>query len=69
MNARQRKRFAPDYEGKCDNCGQSPTVPVSGLCGPCHFGTHEAVNGGWWDNETQDFDMEFTLEALKVSMW
>jgi len=25
----------PDWGGECENCGASPTVPLTGLCGPC----------------------------------
>ena len=38
---------APDWEGTCDNCGASPIVPVTGLCGPCTFGEAETAGGNW----------------------
>jgi len=37
----------PDWNGKCDNCGQSPIVPATGLCGPCTFGEKETAGGNW----------------------
>jgi hypothetical protein len=61
---RVRKMFRPDWQQGCDNCGQKPVVPMSGLCGPCHFGTAEAINGGWWDEATSDIDEEFADEHM-----
>lgn len=40
-------RFQPDWEGKCEVCGESPTVPETGLCGPCTFGEAETLFGNW----------------------
>ena len=37
----------PDWEGQCENCGQSPTHPLTGLCGPCTFGEAETAGGNW----------------------
>lgn len=37
----------PDWSGSCDNCGESPTVPATGLCGPCTFGEADTVGGDW----------------------
>jgi hypothetical protein len=37
----------PDWNSKCENCGQTPTVPITGLCGPCTFGEAETVGGNW----------------------
>lgn len=37
----------PDYRGKCDNCGASPIVPASGMCGPCTFGEADTAGGNW----------------------
>lgn len=67
MKTRSRlgRGYRPDWQGKCENCGSSPTVPTSGLCGPCHFGTAEAVGGGWWDEQANDFDKEFANDHLK----
>lgn len=41
--------FAPNWQRACCNCAAKPVVPLSGLCGPCHWGTAAAVDGGWWD--------------------
>ena len=37
----------PDWEGKCEVCGQSPIVPVTGMCGPCTFGEADTMGGNW----------------------
>ena len=37
----------PDWEGKCENCGESPIVPATGMCGPCTFGEADTLNGNW----------------------
>ncbi len=58
------KDFAPDWQARCENCGASPTVTVSGLCGPCHFGTASASGGGWWDDGKNAFDEDFVEEHL-----
>lgn len=41
------KETEPDWNGKCENCGASPIVPCTGLCGPCTFGEAETANGNW----------------------
>lgn len=68
MSAKRRisvkKAFRPNYEECCENCGSKPTVPISGLCGPCHFGTADAVGGGWWDEGTNDFNEDFVEEHM-----
>lgn len=38
---------APDWGGECEVCGQSPIVPVTGMCGPCTFGEAETMGGNW----------------------
>lgn len=38
---------SPDWGGKCDVCGASPTVPATGMCGPCTFGDSSTVGGNW----------------------
>lgn len=63
-NARLKKELRPNWDESCDNCGQSPVVPMSGLCGPCHFGAADAVNGGWWDESTDDIDEDFADEHM-----
>ncbi|NLA69324.1 MAG: hypothetical protein GX856_13990 [Gammaproteobacteria bacterium] len=37
----------PDWTRKCEVCGQTPIVPVTGLCGPCTFGEAETAGGNW----------------------
>lgn len=61
---RIKRDFRPDHLNGCENCGSKPSVPTSGLCGPCHFGTAAAVNGGWWDEGDDDFDGEFVEEHM-----
>lgn len=47
----------PDYDTPCEVCGQTPTVEVfadgkqidlPNLCGPCFFGTAEALDPENW---------------------
>lgn len=54
------KKFVPDYETECENCGQSPTVTLEengkvtsrwDMCGPCTFGTARALNVDEWNGE------------------
>jgi hypothetical protein len=37
----------PDWQGKCDVCGNSPILPATGMCGPCTFGSADAIDGDW----------------------
>lgn len=37
----------PDWEGECEVCGQSPIVPLTGLCGPCTWGEADTAGGNW----------------------
>jgi len=37
----------PDWSKKCENCGATPIVPVTGLCGPCTFGEAKTAGGNW----------------------
>ena len=37
----------PDWTGKCENCGASPIVPETGMCGPCTFGEADIAGGNW----------------------
>lgn len=37
----------PDYSGKCENCGASPILPLTGMCGPCTFGEADTADGNW----------------------
>lgn len=59
LQARQRKHpeqqprgnhcdgTEPDWSGECEVCGQSPIVPLTGMCGPCTFGEAETIGGNW----------------------
>jgi hypothetical protein len=53
----EKDQYRPDWQNVCHNCGSTPVVPVSGLCGPCHFGEADMVSGGWWDEQADDFDL------------
>lgn len=37
----------PDWERRCEVCGNSPVVPITGMCGPCTFGEAETAGGNW----------------------
>ena len=39
--------FEKVWDGECENCGQSPTVRATGLCGPCTFGEADTLGGNW----------------------
>jgi hypothetical protein len=39
--------FEPDWSTPCSNCGAVPTVPATGLCGPCTFGEAKTIDGNW----------------------
>lgn len=39
--------MAPDWDIPCEVCGASPTVPQTGMCGPCTFGEADTVGGNW----------------------
>lgn len=38
---------APDWTHKCENCGATPILPITGMCGPCTFGEADAAGGNW----------------------
>ena len=38
---------APDWGRECEVCGQSPVIPMTGLCGPCTFGEADTALGNW----------------------
>ena len=44
-----KEYFRPDWSWRCHNCGASPIVPITGLCGPCNFGEAGTAAGEWWD--------------------
>ena len=60
----ERRDYRPNWQRKCDNCGSVPTMRASGLCGPCHWGTADALAGGWWDQKADRFDEKFLDEHL-----
>ena len=39
--------FEPDWEHECICCSAVPTLPATGLCGPCTFGEADTVGGNW----------------------
>jgi hypothetical protein len=39
--------MAPDWKKGCEVCGQKPTLPLTGLCGPCTFGEADTAGGNW----------------------
>ena len=45
--ARKDKDWEPDWTEECEVCGSSPTVPITGMCGPCTFGEADTVGGNW----------------------
>lgn len=44
---KEKENTEPDWTGKCENCGASPIVPATGMCGPCTFGDADTVDGNW----------------------
>ena len=40
-------RSEPDWDNKCEVCKALPTLPLTGMCGPCTFGEAETVGGNW----------------------
>ena len=55
---KMRKDYEPNYVKACENCETIPTVPISGLCGPCHWGAAKTIDGGWWDEKNCDLNWE-----------
>lgn len=47
-------QFRPNWHEFCVNCDAQPIVPMSGLCGPCHFGEADTMLGDWWDDKEDD---------------
>ena len=37
----------PDWQEKCAVCGALPTLPLTGMCGPCTFGEADSAGGNW----------------------
>jgi len=40
-------RIEPDWEKPCEVCGAVPTMPLTGMCGPCTFGEADTKDGNW----------------------
>ena len=40
-------RSTPDWAKCCENCGEKPILPLTGMCGPCTFGEAETAGGNW----------------------
>lgn len=40
-------RMEPDWTKECETCGETPIVPLTGMCGPCTFGEADTVGGNW----------------------
>ena len=56
---RRRKRttaeqMRPDWTRTCIICGATPIVPLTEMCGPCTWGEAETVNGGWWEEDSEE---------------
>lgn len=47
LKAEAKPDTSPNWEGKCEVCGQSPVVGDLGLCGPCCFGEADTIDGNW----------------------
>jgi len=45
--AKKDAELEPDWTGHCENCGASPILPATGMCGPCSFGDAETAGGNW----------------------
>jgi len=51
-------KYEPDYDHKCDNCGQTPVVTATkdgkvvmrtGMCGPCTWGEAITIDPEEWN--------------------
>lgn len=42
-----QKESRANWNKKCGVCGQLPTVPETGMCGPCTFGEADTAVGNW----------------------
>jgi hypothetical protein len=47
LDSKKDPEVKPDWSGKCEVCGASPIVPITGMCGPCTFGEAETAGGNW----------------------
>jgi len=41
------EQVQPDWTKKCEVCGETPIVPLTGMCGPCTFGEADTAGGNW----------------------
>jgi len=39
--------ISANWSRNCSNCGQTPVVEETGLCGPCTFGEADTADGNW----------------------
>ena len=54
MSTEEKKGLRPDWTNKCEVCGETPIVPVTGMCGPCTWGEADTAHGGWWDDKADE---------------
>ena len=54
MTPKEKDRIRPSWSEKCENCGETPIVPMTQMCGPCSFGDADTISGGWWNDETDE---------------
>jgi hypothetical protein len=47
VTSTQLKDGDKDWKTPCTNCGVTPTVHPTGLCGPCCFGEADTIGGNW----------------------
>lgn len=45
-----------DYSRKCEVCGATPVVNVSGMCGPCTFGEADCLDPDEWEGEYDELE-------------
>lgn len=43
----REKELEPDWTRECEVCGETPIVPLTGMCGPCTFGEADTAGGNW----------------------
>lgn len=53
-----------DYKGQCENCGTSPVVSLTGLCGPCTFGEATCIDPAEWEGDYKFTGTESQLAEL-----
>ncbi len=46
-DSKKDKRTKPDWTKKCEVCGATPIIPMTGMCGPCTFGEADTAGGNW----------------------